>query len=123
MKTKTLIELITLSSSLIVLTKDTHLLGKFRDWSEKQKEMLNKMDLDSILDEDGNEMDLINKILYKGEEVKEELEVKIEELIAKLYKKINIAHLDEIKALNEKLEKADKNIALVEARLNKLEAK
>ncbi len=123
MKTKTLIELITLSSSLFVLSRDTHLLEKFNEWSEKRKEMLNKTDSDGILDEDGNEMDLINKILLKGEQVKEELEVKIEELVAKVYKKINLAHLDEIKALNEKLEKADKTLALVEARLNKMEAK
>ena len=40
-----------------------------------------------------------------------------------LYKKINVAHLDEIKALNEKLEKTDALIALLEARINVLEAK
>ena len=47
---------------------------------------------------------------------------KIEELVVKFYKKINVAHLDEIKALNEKLEKLDATVALLEARLNKLEA-
>ena len=40
-----------------------------------------------------------------------------------VYKKINIAHLDDIKTLQAKLEKADASIALLEARLNKLEAK
>ena len=51
------------------------------------------------------------------------METKIEDVVAKDYKKINIAHLDDIKALQEKLEKADATIALLEARLNKLELK
>lgn len=123
MKTKTLIELITLSSSLYVLTRDTHILDKISEWSEKRKDGLNKIASESVMDEDGNEIELIDKILNKAEQVKEELESKIEELVAKVYKKINIAHLDELKALNEKLEKADANIALLEARLNKLETK
>lgn len=123
MKTKTLIELITLSSSLYVLTRDTHILDKISEWSEKRKDGLNKIASESVMDEDGNELELIDKILNKAEQVKEELESKIEELVAKVYKKINIAHLDELKALNEKLEKADANIALLEARLNKLETK
>ena len=49
--------------------------------------------------------------------------MKIEETVITFYKKMNIAHLDEIKALNEKLETADAAIALLEARLNHLEKK
>ena len=123
MKTKTLIELVTLSSSLYVLSRDTHLLDKFNDWSEKRKEGLNKIASDSATDEEGNELELMDKILNKADQVKEELESKIEELVSKVYKKINIAHLDEIKALKEKFEQADAAIALLEARVNKLETK
>ena len=123
MKTKTLIELVTLSSSLYVLTRDTHILDRISEWSEKRKEGLNKIASESVTDEDGNELELMDKILNKAEQVKEELESKIEKLVTKVYKKINVAHLDELKALNEKLEKADANIALLEARLNKLETK
>ena len=123
MKTKTLIELVTLSSSLYVLTRDTHILDRISEWSEKRKEGLNKIASESVTDENGNELELMDKILNKAEQVKEELESKIEKLVTKVYKKINVAHLDELKALNEKLEKADANIALLEARLNKLETK
>ena len=123
MKTKTLIELVTLSSSLYVLTRDTHILDRISEWSEKRKEGFNKIASESVTDEDGNELELMDKILNKAEQVKEELESKIEKLVTKVYKKINVAHLDELKALNEKLEKADANIALLEARLNKLETK
>jgi len=67
-------------------------------------------------------LEFIDKVVLKIQEFKEELNEKIEEGVIKFYKKINVAHLDEIKALNEKIEKADMAIALLEARLNKLEA-
>jgi BMFP domain-containing protein YqiC len=123
MKTKTLIELITLSSSLYVLARDTHLMDKLGEWTEDKAKDVNEIASESILDEDGHELQLIDKIKLKAEQVKIELETKIEDVVSKVYKKINIAHLDEIKALNEKLEQADANIALMEARLNKLEIK
>ncbi len=123
MKTKTLIELVTLSSSLYVLARDTHLLDKFGEWSEDKSKDVNEITSESMLDEDGNELELIDKIKLKAEQVKTELEAKIEDVVSKVYKKINIAHLDDIKALQGKLEKADATIALLEARLYKLEAK
>ncbi|MBT8263525.1 MAG: hypothetical protein KJO05_11930 [Bacteroidia bacterium] len=123
MKTKTVIELLTLSASLYHIAKDTHVLEKLHEYSEKGKDNINRVASEPLLDEDGNELELMDKIIYKAGEMKEELELKIEELVAAFYKKINVAHLDEIKALNEKLEKADRTVALLEARLNKLEMK
>ncbi|MBT8305192.1 MAG: hypothetical protein KJP09_12030 [Bacteroidia bacterium] len=123
MKTKTLIELITLSSSIYYLAKDTHLLDRISELTEKGKEGINKVASESSIDENGNERELIDKIIQKTAQAKEELEQKIEELVVKFYKKINVAHLDEINALNEQLEKSDMKIALLEARLNKLERK
>ncbi len=122
MKTKTILELLTLSSSLYILVKDTQILEKISTLSEKGKDEINKIISDSKLDENGNELEFIDKLILKIHELKEELNEKIEEHVVKFYKKINIAHLDEIKALNEKIEKADMAIALLEARLNKLEA-
>ena len=77
---------------------------------------------ESQLDDDGNELEFVDKIILKTHELKEELDEKIEELVVTFYKKINVAHLDEIKALNEKIETLDATVALLEARLNKLEA-
>ena len=68
-------------------------------------------------------MDFTDKIILKAHELKEELYDKIDERVVKVYKKMNIAHLDEVKAINEKLEKANATIALLEARLNILESK
>ena len=105
MKTKTILELITLSSSLYYIARDTQLLDKINEYSEKGKDNINKILSESELDENGNEMEFIDKIFLKTNELKEELEEKIEELVITFYKKINVAHLDEIKALNEKIEK------------------
>ena len=122
MKTKTILELITLTSSLYVFLKDSHLIDRFNEISTKGKDEINKMASESQLDADGNEMEFMDKIIHKTSQLKEEVEQKIEELVAEFYKKINVAHLDEIKALHEKLEKSDALIALLEARVNHLES-
>ena len=121
MKTKTLLEWLTLSSSIYYIVKDTQLMDRFNELSKKGKDEINKVASESTVDDDGNELEFIDKIILKTNQVKDEVEEKIEELIVKFYKKMNIAHLDEIKALNEKLEKANESIALLEARLNHLE--
>ncbi len=123
MKTKTLIELLTLSSSIYVLVKDTDILDRINELSEKGKDGLNKVLSKSQFDENGKELDFADKIILKTNELKEELYEKIEEKVVQFYKKINVAHLDEIKALHEKLEKSNASIALLEARINKLESK
>jgi polyhydroxyalkanoate synthesis regulator phasin len=123
MKTRTMLELLTLASSIYHFTKEAELMDRINELSDKGKEGLNKVASKSQLDDDGNELEFVDKIIGKANELKDELEQKIEEQVVKIYKKMNIAHLDEIKALNQKVETSDKEIALLEARLNKLEAK
>jgi len=121
MKTKTILELLTLSSSLYYIARDTQFLDRIGEFSEKGKDNINKLMSDQQLDENGNELEFVDRIIAKTHELKEELNEKIEQQVVKLYKKINVAHLDEIKALNEKLEKLDATVALLEARINYLE--
>ena len=122
MKTKTILELLTLSSSLYYIARDHQLLERISEYSEKGKDNVNRILSESKLDENGNELEFVDKIILKTHELKEELDEKIEELVVTFYKKINVAHLDEVKALNEKIEQLDATVALLEARLNKLEA-
>ena len=122
MKTKTILELLTLSSSLYYLARDSNLLDKINEFSEKGKDSINRIVSESHLDEDGNELEFVDKIILKTHQLKEELNEEIEERVVKFYKKVNIAHSDEIKGLNEKLEILDATVALLEARLNKLES-
>lgn len=122
MKTKSILELLTLSSSLYILARDTELLGRIKELSEKGIDEINKIVSESKLDENGNELEFVEKVILKTVELKKELNENLEELVVQFYKKINVAHLEEINALNKKLEKSDMAIALLEARLNKLEA-
>ncbi len=123
MKAKTLLELMTLSSNLYMLSKDEDLMNRLKDMAEKGKERVNKAMSEDMKDEEGNELEFVDKVIRKASQAKEELEDKIEELVAKFYKSINVAHLDEIRALNEKLDQSQRAISLLEARLNKLEDK
>ncbi|MCB0477203.1 MAG: hypothetical protein KDC84_03515 [Crocinitomicaceae bacterium] len=123
MKAKTLLELVTLSASLYQLSKDEELMHRLKTMAEKGKDRINKAVSDPVVDENGNEMEFVDKLIHKAGQAKEELEQKIEEVVADFYKKVNIAHIDEIKGLKSQLEEQDKVIALLEARLNKLEAK
>ncbi len=121
MKIKTLLELITLSSSLYYLAKDAHIIDRINEIAEKGKDNINKTNSDTKLDGDGNELEFIEKIAQKANQIKKELDLKIEDSVVKFYKKINIAHLDEVRGLNEKIEKLDMTVALLEARVNHLE--
>ena len=122
MKTKTILELLTLSSSLYYIARDTQVLDRLSELSEKGKDNLNKIMSDRPLDENGKEIEFVDRMIAKTQELKEELNEKIEKQVVKFYKKINVAHLDEIKALNEKLEGLEATVALLEARVNHLES-
>ncbi len=122
MKTKTILELLTLSSSLYYIARDTQVLDRLSELSEKGKDNLNKIMSDRPLDENGKEIEFVDRIIAKTQELKEELNEKIEKQVVKFYRKINVAHLDEIKALNEKLEALEATVALLEARVNHLES-
>ena len=122
MKTKTILELLALSSSLYYIARDTQLLDKVSDLSEKGKDNINKLMAEHQFDENGKELEFVDRIIAKTHELKEELNEKIEQQVVKFYKTINVAHLDEVKGLHEKLEKLDATVALLEARINHLES-
>lgn len=123
MKAKTLLELVTLSASLYQLSKDEELMHRLKTMADKGKDRINKAVSDPVMDEDGNEMEFVDKLIHKAGQAKEELDHRIQEAVTEFYKKVNIAHVDEIKGLKATLEEQDKQIALLEARLNRLESK
>ena len=123
MRTKTILELLTISAGIYHFAKDTQLLERISTLSEKGKEGLNEFMSENMLDKDGNEMEFVDKIIFKTTQLKQEFEEKVEELVTVFYNKVNIAHVDQITALRAQLEQANKDIALLEARMNKLEIK
>lgn len=123
MKAKTLLELVTLSSTLYTISKETHLMEKLTSLSEQGKDKINDFMSEKVVDENGNEVEFLDKLVLKVHEAKEELEVKIGEMVAAFYEKVNIAHTDQLKGLEFKVEQLEKDIALAEARINHLEQK
>ena len=61
MKTKTILELLTLTSSLYYIAKDTQLIDRFNELSGKGKDSINSFISETQLDQDGNEMEFIDK--------------------------------------------------------------
>ena len=123
MKAKTLLELVTLSSSLYTISKETHLMEKLTALSEQGKDKINDFMKESLVDADGNEIEFMDKLVLKAHQVKEELEAKIGEVVASFYEKVNITHTDQLKGLELRMDQLSRDLALAEARINHLENK
>jgi len=123
MKAKTFLELVALSANLYSISKETHLMDKLKDLSEDGKDKINSFMSEKVLDENGNEIEFMDRLMLKAQEAKDELEQKIGEMVATFYEKVNIAHVDKIKELEEKIELIKRELALAEARISHLESK
>ena len=123
MKAKTILELATLSASLYTISKNTQLIEKMRQLAEEGKDKVNAFMKEHQVDENGNDVEFVDKLLQKATELREDLEQKISQVIAELYEKLNIAHTDQIGQLEEKIALLSKDLALAEARIKHLESK
>ena len=121
MKAKTFLELASLSTALYTISKDAKLMEKLEALSETGKEKINHFMKDVVIDENGKEMEFLDRLALKAQETKDDLETKIGEMAAAFYAKINVAHTDKILLLQSKLEQMQKDISLIEARINQLE--
>lgn len=121
MKAKTFLELASLSTALYTISKDAKLMEKLEALSETGKEKINHFMKDVVIDENGKEMEFLDRLALKAQETKDDLETKIGEMAAAFYAKINVAHTDKILLLQSKLDQLQKDVSLVEARLNQLE--
>ncbi len=121
MKAKTFLELASLSTALYTISKDAKLMEKLEALSETGKEKINHFMKDVVIDENGKEMEFLDRLALKAQETKDDLETKIGEMAAAFYTKINVAHTDKILLLQNKLDQLQKDVSLVEARINQLE--
>jgi len=121
MKARTFLELMSISTNLYVLSKDEELMSKLKGYMEKGKDKINEFVSEPIVDEDGNELEFVDKLIKKAHEAREDLNTKIEEIVTSLYHKMNIAHTDQINELQIKIEQLSKELAIAEARINHLD--
>ncbi len=113
MRAKTMIELLTLSTNLYLIAKDKETMENITQLVNKGKE---KWDEAMKPSEDGEETDLMQKIIVKAKEAKQELDEKMEEIAVKVYAKMHIAHADDVKELEQKITQLEKQISLLQAR-------
>jgi len=123
MKTKSIVELAAISSALYALSKDKELREKLVQWAEKGKDKVNEFVKDKMVDEEGKELDFMEKIAVKMEESAKEMEDKISETVSSLYSKMNITHTDELAKIKERYDDMKKELSLTKSRLTKLEKK
>jgi hypothetical protein len=121
MKAKTFLELASLSTALYTISKDAKLMEKLEALSDTGKEKINHFMKDVVIDENGKEMEFLDRLALKAQETKDDLETKIGEMATAFYAKINVAHTDKILLLQNKLDQLQKDVSLVEARINQLE--
>lgn len=120
MKTKTLLELLTLSSNIYLIAKDEDFWKRLEEMAEKGKKTFNKV-AGEFADKEGEEHSILEKLIEKAKQAREELEQKMEEVAVKAYKKMHIAHTDEIKKLETEIEQLRKQLGLAEARISSVE--
>lgn len=121
MRTKTFIELLTLSSNLYLIAKDTKALEKLHEFTEMSKEKLNDFAKEKMVDSEGNELEFVEKIAHKLHDAKEELEAKISEVVESMYEKMRIAHTNQVNDLEDKIQALTKELSLAKSRIEVLE--
>ncbi len=121
MKARTLLELVTLSTTLYTISKETQVLEKLGELGEKGKKKINSLVKERVYDDKGNEMEFVEKMLQKAKEAKEDLDIKITGLIEDFYEKINVAHVKQIEVLEQKLAEMNKSLVNSESRIKQLE--
>ena len=74
MKARTLLELAALSTTLYTISKETQVLEKLGELSEKGKKKINSLVKERVYDDKGNEMEFVEKMLQKAKEAKKFIE-------------------------------------------------
>ncbi|HWY37213.1 MAG TPA: hypothetical protein VNY73_01545 [Bacteroidia bacterium] len=120
MKARTLIELLTLSTNIYMISKDEKLMNNLTEMKKKGRETLEGW-IDDLRNSDEDEGKLTEKLIHKTIQVKHELEETMEDVARKVYEKMNIAHTDYIKNLEQKVEQFKKELELAEARITTIE--
>lgn len=123
MRVKSLIELLTVSTNLYMISKDEEFMQNLSEMIQKGKKKAEDI-IDEFSDEDEEgEEKLIQKLLHKVQKAKVELDRKIEEAAIKVYEKMHIAHADEVKRLSDEVDHLKRELSLTEARVVNLESK
>lgn len=110
MRAKTLLELLTLSTNLYIISKDEEFMKSLSELTRQGKQKIDSFMNEFSEDGEEGEDNLVQKFKQKAQQAKEEFEKKMEEVAIAVYKKMHIAHADDLAELKESLEALEKKI-------------
>lgn len=119
MKAKTLVELAAISSTIYTISKDQELLDKLNQWAEKGKDKINAFVKEKMVDEEGHELDFMEKLAARIESSRNELEERVGELVKATYDRMQITHTDQLSKLQHQVDDLKKELSVVHTKLNK----
>jgi hypothetical protein len=105
MKARRMIELVSLSTTLYALSKETKLMEKLSEYTADAKNRMNAFVKKKMKNDQGEEMEFTDKLQVKFNETKLDIEKKMDTALHSFYNKVNVVHRDEINQLNEELAK------------------
>lgn len=121
MKAKSIIDLLTLSTNLYMISKDEEFMHNMNEMLKKGKEKVTGLaESLAAMPEEGDEK-MISQLVQKAKEAREQLESRIELIAEKVYAKLHIAHTQETTRLAAEIEKLKRELALAESRILHLE--
>jgi len=118
MKTRTLIELMTLGTNLYLVSQDKEMMEKLSNFVKDGKQKFE----DFIQPEDGaedDEMTMFQKLTEKAKEVEKQLEKRLEEAAVVIYQKLHIAHVNDIESLQNQINELKEELAALKSQPNK----
>ena len=119
MKARTLVELAAISSTLYTISKDRELIEKLNQWAEKGKEKINSFVKEKTYDDDGRELDFMEKLASRIDESRKDMELRISELVKSTYERMSVVHTDELSALKGQISELQKELTLLKTKVSR----
>jgi hypothetical protein len=120
MKAKTVAELLALSANIYALSQDKEFIENLQALAARGAKKAEEL-IDTISGKEGSGEAMLLKLVSKALQLKQEFEQKMEETAVKVYKKMHIAHSNDLANVLSKIESIEKKMELMEKRLTGLE--
>lgn len=128
MRVRTLVDLLTLSTNVYMISKDEEFMKNLSEMADKGKKKFEKFMDDISTEPEGEEategsngQKIVQRLVEKAKEAKEEFESRMEEVAKRVYAKMHIANTEEVSQLKDEIESLKKELALAESRIIQLE--
>lgn len=123
MKAKRMIELVSLSTTLYALSKETKLMEKLGGIAQDGKNRLNAFVKQKVKNDEGEELEFTDKIQQKFNETKSEFDKKMSDAVQSFYQKVNVVHKAELDKLHKEIDGMRAQMINLEAHVSTPEKK